>query len=450
MDIKRLHTLLLKHHTLGVRYSCYPSVGQWENNIQQGPWQSQFKKNYNADEGLDLYIHIPFCEKLCTFCGLNIKVTKDKSIAMPYIDSLIKEWELFLELIPHAKINNLYIGGGSPNFLSPEELNHLLQAILSNAYNNSPINGIIECDPRYFTAEHFKITQKFSFNRYSVGIQDLSEKVTKNVNRHQTMEQIQAISKLIKSKKENILSFDFIYGLPMQQAHSLSDSLACLTDLAPDMVILYPLAHVPWLKNAQDAYGEFTVPHLEKKYSIYLNAQQSLAAQGYQFIGFEHFVKKDTELYQAFQNKTIKRNIMGFFPTTSRQYLGLGTSAISYSGSGFKQNERIIDKYQWNLHNNKSNFLQGHSLSGQDQKFEKILTLLLSNNQVNLEEAQDCLGEYWNRRFEEILQLEKDQLITISHDALQVTELGRFFLKKICLILDPRSKPENDRTPFAI
>lgn len=429
--------LLKKYNVAAPRYTSYPTVPYWQ---KEKPTVTDWLRNaiaaFEKNNEISLYIHLPYCENLCTYCGCNKRITKNHKVETPYIQTVLKEWDLYLERLPHRPvIRELHLGGGTPTFFSPESLNRLLKGILSKAIIAPEHHFSFEAHPSSTTPAHLTTLKSHGFNRISIGVQDFDEKILKAINRPQTYRQVEDV--VLASRKHGFhsLNFDLIFGLPFQTADNIRDNMAKLRYLRPDRIAFYSYAHVPWMYPGQRAYSEEDIPKGKAKRALYNLGKKLLLEMGYEEIGFDHFALPSESLAIAQKKGQLHRNFMGYTPFKTELNIALGVSAISDSWTAYVQNEKKIAAYKERVHRGELPFFRGHLLSEEDQIIRKHILQLICQFETDwMEESDRCEGLY--AAFDRLDELEKDGLIERSPFRLKVTELGKPFIRNICLALD--------------
>ncbi|MBT6325947.1 MAG: coproporphyrinogen dehydrogenase [Bdellovibrionales bacterium] len=417
--MNNLKELLNKYNTKGNRYNCYPPPSFRVNNFNQEKWFQEINSNYLEQEGINLYIHIPFCESLCTFCGCNITITKNHDLGIAYIESLIKEWSTYLDKIRDINIASIHLGGGTPSFLSPESLDHLLINITEKCTLHSNFQGTIEIDPRNISEEQIKVLTKHNFKNALLGIQDLEPNVLRNISRPQSLQDISTCIKLLKQYGFNHIGSELIYGLPQQTVPSLEKSFTQIQQLDFDYIVLYPFAAVPWQKNNQNAFGDFSLPSTELKNLLHLTLIEMLTKNEFTNIGMGYYISKNSH----FHNDKLNRNITGFNISESEILIGLGVSAISVCKTAIKQNSKFLEKYNFNINAEQYSCEASHLKTKQEQLLQETFNFIICNKTFP---ASDKLDE-----------LKKDGLINQDGDTCYVTGKGVNFIKNICQAIDP-------------
>ncbi|RMG84717.1 MAG: oxygen-independent coproporphyrinogen III oxidase [Bacteroidetes bacterium] len=439
-------TLLEKYNIPAPRYTSYPTVPYWQTPPKPEEWTDSVRAAFAENPEISLYIHLPFCESLCTYCGCNKRITRNHGVERPYIESVLKEWQMYLDLFPKRPlIKELHLGGGTPTFFSPESLNYLLSNLLAGARVPDDHEFSFEAHPASTTLEHLAILNIHGFRRISVGVQDFDNEILKIINRHQTYEDVEKVVRWARQTGYNSINFDLIFGLPLQTPDHIRTTMRKVNTLSPDRIAFYSYAHVPWIKPSQRAYSEADLPVGKDKRALYELGRELLENSGYREIGLDHFALPTDDLYKAMKTGTLHRNFMGYTPQFTRLSIALGASSISDSWGAFIQNEKKIEDYRARVDRGELPIANGHLLSDEDQ----ILRHHILNIMCRFETRWDnpfyqCTA--LTEGLERMDELEKDGLIVRHPDRLVVTKAGRPFLRNICLALDARywrKKPDS-------
>ncbi|RZL47849.1 MAG: oxygen-independent coproporphyrinogen III oxidase [Pedobacter sp.] len=424
--------LLKKYNVAAPRYTSYPTVPHWETDkFSTSAWLSSLVQSYDhgKDGGISLYIHLPFCESLCTYCGCNTRITKNHGVEIPYINALIKEWEMYCKLLGEKpKIKELHLGGGTPTFFSPQNLHNLLTAILGK--NIGETSCSFEGHPDNTTIRHLQVLRKLGFKRLSLGIQDFDSKVQLMINRFQTPEQVHQITKEARTLGYDSINFDLIYGLPGQTLNGLKQTILTVINMWPERIAFYSYAHVPWLKPGQRHYAEKDIPQNNEKFALYQIGRDLLLNAGYHEIGMDHFALIKDSLFTASENYQLHRNFMGYTDRYTKILIGLGVSAISDCETAFAQNSKTVEGYLTHINNGFYAIEKGHLLSDKDLYIRKHILNLM------------CKGKTYFRTeipaviIERLLPLIKDKLVELHEQEICVTETGKSFLRNICMVFD--------------
>ncbi len=421
----------LKYARPGGRYTYYPLLPMWNKDFTLDDLRNEFIENYDSQEGVDLYIHLPFCQSLCTFCGLNIKITENPNHFENYFEALEKEWDFYTQYHSQIKVRSLFLGGGSPNIVSGHSLDLLLSKILKDT-DLENFTGVSEIDPRSYNKDFFNCLTKWNFQKLSLGIQDFSQEVTSNLNRYQPISQLLNNINSMKEHKIQYFNLDFIYGLPFQDHRNFIDDFEKNFPLfSPDSISLYPLAIAPWQKQAQDALGKFHLPDEKEKFTTYVEAKKWLKNKNFEHLGLGHFYRKGHPILESYSRKELRRNIMGFQEAKSPILIGLGVSSISFVGNCYYQNEKIFDKYIHFVHKfykKTPPIVKKHFVSSQERELDQLIEKILCEGEILMEKIP------FNDNLK-IEELERDGLFEKTPSLLKVTELGKDFYKTIIQVL---------------
>lgn len=440
--------LIARYDVPAPRYTSYPTVPYWSQTPTTEQWLSAVSRSLSAaDAGYAIYLHIPFCETLCSFCGCNTTITRNHNVESDYIALLHRELQLYMERVPELKqrpLRELHLGGGSPTFLSAQSLRALLAPILDQLDVAAEHEFSIEVDPRRTQREQLETLYDLGFRRLSMGVQDFNPEVQRLINRNQTEEDTARTNALAREIGFDSINFDLIYGLPLQSRHRIVHTVQRTIEMRPDRIAFYSYAHVPWIKAAQRLFTEADLPPAPEKRELYEVSRELFLEAGYREIGMDHFALESDSLWQAAQNGALHRNFMGYTALRTDLLLGLGASAISDSGDCFHQNEKVLKKYEQSLREQgRIPTLRGHMLSEEDCRIRELILQLVTTWQVRLP------GDLMSDLREYLSAMESDGLVVFEeHDdggTMRITAAGRPFLRNACMGLDlhlRRHKPE--------
>ncbi|MBC32255.1 MAG: oxygen-independent coproporphyrinogen III oxidase [Muricauda sp.] len=441
--------LIHKYNVPGPRYTSYPTVPYWDIDSFSGKkWKESVINSYqeSKDEGISLYIHLPFCESMCTFCGCHKRITKRHEVEDPYIRALLKEWALYRQLLGERPvIKELHLGGGTPTFFSPENLTKLVNGIFRFAHRAENAELSFEGHPNNTTKAHLQALYDVGFRRVCFGVQDYNEKVQKAINRIQPYENVQRVTTWAREIGYTSVGHDIIYGLPFQTLEDVNNTIDKTNELRPDRLAFYSYAHVPWRKgNGQRGYRDEDLPTATEKQSQYEIGKTRLTELGYQDIGMDHFALTTDALYQAVEKGTLHRNFMGYTPSKTQLMIGLGISSISDSWYAFAQNVKNIEEYQHLVENDIIPVYRGHILNGEDRVIRQHILNLMCRFETSWQMEGDNNINFQNV-IEDLTELEADGLVEIGSNSIKVTEKGRPFIRNISMAFDlklKRKKPE--------
>ncbi|WP_159991338.1 oxygen-independent coproporphyrinogen III oxidase [Pelistega ratti] len=443
--------LIRKYNIPGPRYTSYPTVPYWdEKSFSTEAYLKTLKRSFdesNDKEGISLYIHLPFCESLCTFCACHKRITKKHTVEEPYIQAVLKEWQMYLNLFgrkPHIK--EIHLGGGTPTFFSEANLKHLLTTIFASAEIDAKPELSFEGHPNNTRRTHLQTLYDLGFRRVSFGVQDYDPIVQRAIHRIQPIENVQSATSAAREIGYTSISHDLVFGLPFQTWKSMESTIRRTIAQKPDRLAFYSYAHVPWIKGVgQRGFDEKDLPSGEEKRALYENGKALLQELGYIEIGMDHFSLPTDDLYQSMINKKIHRNFMGYTSSSTQLMVGLGMSAIGDSWYGFAQNEKELEAYYARLEANELPLFRGHILTEEDLIIRRhILNLmcLLETHWDKPEQQFTALPAVLDR----LKEMQQDGLIEIKENALYITELGRVFARNICMAFDLRMLADKPQT----
>ncbi len=445
--------LIRRYDTFGPRYTSYPTAVQFTTDFSLEDYLGGVKHS-NEDpipSPLSLYLHIPFCDTICYYCGCSKVITKDKSKAAHYIGLLKQEIKLQGALFAKDRIvTQIHWGGGTPTFLSDKEIYEIIECIRDN-FNVPADNEVefgIEVDPRTVDQQRLKNLNNLGFNRISFGVQDFDSSVQKAVNRVQSNEQIK--QHIIDSRKLHYqsINIDLMYGLPKQSVHSFSKSLDTTIELNPDRIAIYNYAHLPEMFKPQRRINEDELPSAEEKLNILQLCIDKLQNAGYVYIGMDHFAKASDDLVKAQQEGSLHRNFQGYSTHADCDMIAMGITAISRIGDNYSQNVRTIDEYESYLKQGKIPVFRGIELEDDDILRREIINQLMCNNSLDIIKLEKKWGinfkNYFKSSMENLQKMADDGLLNIDKTKLTVTTSGRLLARSICMQFDRYLQEKNN------
>ena len=438
-----MSSLFQKYNVPGPRYTSYPTVPYWEDSsYSYEKWLDSVQTSFtgsNSTQGISLYIHLPFCESLCTFCGCHKHITKRHEMEDPYIQNVLKEWRLYLAVLPsRPRIKEIHLGGGTPTFFSPENLQYLIDQIFEEADRAEGFQFSFEGHPNNTTREHLQRLYDLGFTRVSYGVQDYSPEVQKAIHRIQPFANVERVTLQAREIGYSSISHDLVFGLPFQKEEDMRYTIDCTNRLRPDRISFYSYAHVPWVKGTgQRGFDENDLPTPDQKRHLYEIGKQQLLDNGYIEIGMDHFALPSDEMYESFVRGTLHRNFMGYTASKTQLMIGLGISAISDSWYGFAQNLKTIKEYEEVLSQDRIPVYRGHILSEEDLILRRHILNLMCQFHTSWEapQLQFTEAEEVTMRLSE---MEKDGLIHLLPQGIEVTDVGKPFVRNICMAFDLR------------
>ena len=444
-----MQSLIQKYNIPGPRYTSYPTVPYWnKEGIPTTLWIETFQRSFsesNQEGGISLYIHLPFCESLCTFCACHKHITKRHEVEEDYINTVIKEWELYLELLlEHPIIKEIHLGGGTPTFFSSKNLQLLINGIFKNAERHPNYEFSFEGHPNNTTREQLKNLYNLGFTRVSFGVQDYDEVVQKAIHRIQPFENVQEVTQWAREIGYTSISHDLIFGLPFQTLDKVKNTITKTKELKPDRISFYSYAHVPWIKGVgQRGFNENDLPQDKEKRKLYEKGKQWLHEAGYIEIGMDHFALVTDSLYTATKTRTLHRNFMGYTANKTQLMVGLGMSAISDTWYAFAQNAKTVKEYQQQVNNREIPVFRGHLLSEEDLIIRKHILNIMCHFETSWEEKA-MQFENMDNYLKLLTELESDGLVVINKCSLFVPNDAKAYVRNICMAFDAhlqRNKP---------
>jgi oxygen-independent coproporphyrinogen-3 oxidase len=434
-------SLLSKYDVAGPRYTSYPTVPYWESTPSEAQWVEHIGAALHADaeHGAALYVHVPFCRALCTFCGCNTRITRSHGFVPPYSQALLAELDLYLSRLGLTELEygELHFGGGTPTFLSTDELEALLAGLFRRMRARVGASASIEVDPRVTTHAQLQVLARYGFRRISLGVQDFDPRVQDIVNRVQSEQQVRETTQSARELGFDSVNFDLIYGLPLQTLASIEATMDAVCRLRPDRIALYGYAHVPWIKPGQRRFTEADLPQGADKRALYELGRERLAREGYREIGLDHFALESDELWQALTRGQLHRNFMGYTTAFTRPLIGLGVSAIGDAGDAFAQNEKDLQRYQERVMQGELPIQRGHLLDAEDRVLRSHILRLMTRLETHWDEPGQRTA-WLDSALARLAEPAADGLVLLDASGCRVTDRGRPFLRNICMAFDAR------------
>lgn len=443
-------SLVQKYNVPGPRYTSYPTVPYWdEQSFSTDKWKKSFVKSFtesNATEGISLYIHLPFCESLCTFCGCHKRITKRHDVEDKYIQAVLKEWDLYCDALPETPlIKEIHLGGGTPTFFSPANLELLLLGIFKRAQRADNYEFSFEGHPNNTTRAHLQKLYDLGFRRVSFGVQDYNERVQKAIHREQPFHNVAKVTFWAKEIGYTSISHDLVFGLPFQRLKDVVDTIEKTKSLAPHRLAFYSYAHVPWIKgNGQRGFKDEDVPKDQKKRQLYEVGKMILQKNGFHEIGMDHFAIESDSMYESFKQGKLHRNFMGYTSSKTQLMIGLGVSSISDSWYAFAQNEKTLEDYYARLDNNELPVFKGHLLTDEDLIIRRHILNLMCRFETSW--TPETSFPEIEQVIDQLQEMENDDLVKIENNTIFITEKGKPFVRNICMAFDLRLKRKAPQT----
>ncbi|HYH87390.1 MAG TPA: oxygen-independent coproporphyrinogen III oxidase [Pyrinomonadaceae bacterium] len=448
--IETANELLKKYDVPGPRYTSYPTILHWDANPTAQEWIESVARGLDETErlgeGAAVYVHIPFCRSLCTYCGCNSRITQSRTVGDPYVNAVLKEWELYIQALDRKSpipLAEMHLGGGTPTFLSPAELERMIGGILRDVRRTRDSEFSVESDPRVTTREHLDTLARLGFTRLSLGIQDFDPRVQQAVNRIQTEDQVRAVTEQARDAGFTSINYDLIYGLPFQTMQSIELTIDAVRRLRPDRIAFYAYAHVPWFKPGQRHFTERDLPRGDEKRALYELGRAMLEEAGYREIGMDHFALETDSLLHAARSGRMHRNFMGYTSRRVAPLIGLGVSSISDSWVAFVQNEKVVETYQERVGRGELPVIRGHRLTREDLVLRRHILNLMTRFRTDWS-TPDTYTSFLDTVAGRLKEPISDGLARLGDSRCEVTDAGHPFLRNICMAFDARIERQAD------
>ncbi len=433
---------ILKFDTPGPRYTSYPTAPEWSSDVSASTYKEKLKAFGQSDKTLSLYIHIPFCQSMCYYCGCNVVIRKQEDrYGDEYLEYLFKEIDLVRKAIGRrAVIKQFHWGGGTPTFLNEGQIEKLFNKVAS-VFEIDYLGEIaIEIDPRTIDKSKVKKLRTLGFNRVSMGVQDFDEHVQAKVNRPQPFKVVEEFYHWCRELKFLSVNFDLIYGLPDQHPANFYQTVDQVIKLKPDRIALYSFAYVPWLKKHQTKLDPDDLPTNDEKLDIFLQSREQLLSNGYQAIAMDHFALLEDEMAKAFNEGKLYRNFMGYTVKPADEYVGVGLTSISFLENTFVQNYKTINDYYRLLKEETLPVERGKELTHDDQMRQWVISSLMCRFKIDKVGFQKKFGvkfdEYFSFEKSHIAKCAEEGLIAVGADLIEVSDFGKLFIRNVAMGFD--------------
>jgi oxygen-independent coproporphyrinogen-3 oxidase len=431
--------LIARYDRPGPRYTSYPTAPEW-NDLDEAEARAAFERNGADPRPVSVYVHVPFCERMCLFCGCNVVVAKNRDKIPGYLDAMEREIALVRKLTGAKQAIQLHLGGGTPTFLSPDEIERVAGSVFRAFERASGAEVGIEVDPMLTTREHLEAARRAGFNRLSMGVQDFGDDVQALVERDQPDSKSSEIFRLGRELGFDSVNIDLMYGLPGQTPAHLSHSAHRVIELGADRVAVFGYAHVPWMKPHQKKLEKHGIPAAPERWQMFNAARTVLLDAGYQAIGFDHFAKPTDELARAWRKRKLNRNFQGYTVLEPTDLIGLGVSSISDVGGAYLQNAKRLSAYVQTLEAGRLPVERGRILTDEDRLRRAVITDIMCNLRLDYDHVREQFAIDARQHFAaEIARLEEfvaDGLVSLSDRGLEVTERGRVFVRNVAMTFD--------------
>ena len=452
--------LINKYNIPVPRYTSYPPANFFAAEFNSDDYVHWLKASNNEEtQNISIYIHIPFCPKICHYCGCNTHLTRDTTKMRLYVDALKKEILMVKQhLNPDRKVSQVHWGGGTPNSLPPIMVEEIMQVIHTNFSFISKPEIAMECHPAMLDAAYIKTLVDLKFNRFSLGIQDFKQEVLDNVNRDASIIPVEELVAMIRSYEGTSVNLDFIYGLPFQDEKSFAETIQKAINISPDRLVTFSYAHVPWVKKSQKILEARGLPSAEKKLAMFETGFNLLTQNGYVAIGLDHFAKPNDELNKALENRTLHRNFQGYCTReTTGQVYAFGATGISQLDSSYAQNIKDTNTYVEQINNGKFTIEKGYALTNTQKIIRHVINEVMCNFYVSWKEVAQ-LFKTSETDIKKLIEYDEKSLNNFVHDGLIrfnaneiiITDLGKYFIRNIAASLDPIIKNASQKFSKAL
>ncbi|HKG22699.1 MAG TPA: oxygen-independent coproporphyrinogen III oxidase [Blastocatellia bacterium] len=431
---------LEKYNRPGPRYTSYPTAPEWDASFGPEDARESYRQANAGRAPVSLYFHLPFCRSLCLYCGCNVVISKNREVANTYLHNLKQEIDwVSAEMAPGRRVEQLHWGGGTPTYLSSDQIEDLYGYIRERFSFSPDAEVSIEIDPRATTSRQLEVMRRLGFNRVSLGIQDFNSLVQETIHRVQPYEMTRDIFDRSRALGYESINVDLIYGLPHQTAESFGETVEKIIGMSPDRIAVFSYAHVPWMKKQQGSFARFLPESLEK-FRIFSRAIEMLTGAGYRYIGLDHFARPEDEISRAQQERTLHRNFQGYTTKAGCDLYGMGVSSISGLEDVYAQNERELPRYYEAIAGGRWPTIRGFRLSQEDKLRRSIINRILCHCVVVKSEVERDFGipfdGHFERELEQLRELEREGLVRLSGDSIQVAPLGRVFIRNVAMVFD--------------
>ncbi|HUC42786.1 MAG TPA: oxygen-independent coproporphyrinogen III oxidase [Candidatus Sulfotelmatobacter sp.] len=447
--------LLRKYDRPGPRYTSYPTAVEFASTFGPAQYVSRLEEADRTEAPLSLYTHLPFCEHRCTFCGCHVVITQDPAVVTRYLGYLHREIDMLAAHLPHRRrVSQYHWGGGTPTHLTPAEMESL-HARMTRHFTIEPDAEVaVEVDPRHTSLEQIELLRAMGFNRLSMGVQDFDPEVQAAVDRNQTEAQTRTMYDAVRARGFGSINIDLIYGLPLQTTARFSRTVDTVIAMRPDRVALYSYAHVPWIRAQQKWIEPKDLPSPEDKLALFVDARDRFLAGGYVEIGMDHFALPGDELAVARDKRRLHRNFMGYTVRMGSDMVAVGISGIGDVRGAFAQNEKKLSRYYEILDSGRFPVERGYALDADDRIRRETITRLMCNlwldtGEIEREFSID-FASYFAAELAELTRPDgpvEHGFVAVEPGHLEVTGLGRFFVRNVAMSFDRYLKSRSGDKP---
>lgn len=436
---------LIKYSQPGPRYTSYPTAPVFNDSFGPDEYREVLRQSNQTGNPLSLYFHIPFCKSVCYFCACSVVYTANQDRAEPYLALLKEEMNIISsEINSNRQVSQLHWGGGSPTFLSPDQMTRLWRDISSTFSFTSDAEISIELDPRTTKEDHLRVLFDSGFNRASLGVQDLDPEVQKAVNRVQPLELSTNLVEKVRRNNFRGVNFDLIYGLPGQTVVGFNKTLDAILDIRPDRISLFHFAYLPKIKKHQNRIREEDLPDINTRLEIFRTAVDRFLDVGYIYIGMDHFALPEDELARAQKNHELHRNFQGYTTRSGCDLIGFGLTSIGDLGFAYAQNAKTMEEYDQAIRSGQPATCRGLVLSPDDLIRHRAIMNLICHFELDLDqldrEFKINSAEYFREELDGLRTFQEEGLLQVEERGVRITETGKFVIRNICMVFDAHLK----------
>jgi len=447
--------LLRRYDRPGPRYTSYPTAVEFHEGVGAARYAEHLARAARVDAPLSFYIHLPFCEERCLFCGCNVVITRKREVVRRYLDLLVREiHDVAGRLGTRRRLSQYHWGGGTPTYLTPDEMRELQAEVFGEFAIDPGAEVAVEVDPRVTTPEHMAALCELGFNRLSMGVQDFTPEVQEAVNRIQSFERTRDLVALARRLGFASVNIDLIYGLPHQTPETFQRTLEQVVVIRPDRVAVYSFAHVPWLKGQQRKLDVEALPAPSTKIELFARAIDAFTGAGYLPIGMDHFALPEDELGRALADGTLWRNFMGYTVKHAPDMVACGVSGIGDVSGAFFQNRKVLHEYERAVEAGELPVGRGYVLTPDDHVRRYVITSLMCTFRVDVPEVERRFDvrfwEAFSRERESLRPFEADGFVRVAPERIEVVGAGRLFVRNVCMAFDAHlSKHAGEKARFS-
>jgi oxygen-independent coproporphyrinogen-3 oxidase len=435
--------LIRKYDKAGPRYTSYPTAPQFTREYGEKELKRSIARSNNEmiPKPLSLYVHIPFCDTICYYCACNKIITKNHSLSDEYLDLLETELGMLSPLFdPDREIEQLHLGGGTPTFLSDEEMIQLMSMIEDHFKVSEQCEMSIEIDPRKVTDDSLRTLTNIGFNRMSLGVQDFDERVQRAVNRVQSYELVRDRLQTARDCGVQSVNMDLIYGLPFQSVKTFGETLDKVVALRPDRLSIFNYAHLPERFKPQRRINAEDLPTPAEKLDIFQLTMERLQDAGYVYIGMDHFALESDSMVKAQQEGTLQRNFQGYSTHADTDLVAIGVSSIASIGDSYSQNSSDMETYRELIQSGQLPVVRGLQLSDEDRLRKQVINQLICHFHLDFERVESVwdirFTEHFAAELSQLQEMVADDLVEIDERSIRVKPRGRLLIRNICMVFD--------------